>query len=185
MPSPRSSLVSADTVAGSVIAILGIGWTVMATNIPPDPSQSSVIGPAVFPVLLGVLLTVGALALVATSMLKARAGRAPVGVAAPAAPPPAPAAAVPGTPEVASRSARRRSFWVLMALLAGYVYLFLPLGYLLSTATFLMALMTYLNPRRVTVNLLFAVFLPVAVYLLFGFALRITLPAGVLSGVLP
>ena len=182
---PSSSRIPGDAIGGVAVTAFGIAYTAVALATPDDTSETSVIGPAAFPVLFGILLTVGALALVATSAVKARAGRTPVGAVAPAPPPPAPAAAEPAATDAAPHSAPRRNFWVLMGLLAGYVFLFLPLGYLLSTAAFLMALMTYLNPRRVTVNLLYAVLFPVADYLLFGFALRITLPAGVLSGVLP
>lgn len=174
MRRPSLDRVPADTGAGVVIAVFGIGYTALALDVPADPSETSVIGPGVFPLLFGVLLTVGALALVASSLAKARAGRTTVHAAA------EPAA---GAPEPAAGP--RRNFWVLMGLLAGYVVLFLPLGYLLSTVLFLAVLTSYLDRRRVTVNLLFSVLFPIAVYLLFGFGLGIILPAGVLSGVLP
>ena len=175
MSIPSSSRIPGDAIGGATVTAFGIAYTAVAFATPDDTAETSVIGPAAFPVLFGILLTVFGLALTAGSLVKARR-----------------TAAVPATGTAPSPSAderpapeRHRNFWVLFALLAGYVVIFLPLGYLLATAAFLMALMTYLNPRRVTVNLIFSIAFPVAVYLLFGFGLRITLPAGVLSGVLP
>ena len=172
---PSSSRIPGDAIGGVAVTAFGIAYTAVAFATPDDTSETSVIGPAAFPVLFGILLTVFGLALAVGSLVKARrtAGAPATGTA------PFPSADQRTAPE------RHRSFWVLIALLAGYVVIFLPLGYLLATAAFLMALMTYLNPRRVTVNLIFSVAFPVAVYLLFGFGLHITLPAGVLSGVLP
>ncbi len=176
---PSSSRIPGDAIGGVAVTAFGIAYTAVALATPDDTSETSVIGPAAFPVLFGILLTVFGLALTAGSVVKARrtAGAPATGTAPD--PAPSPSADERPAPE------RHRNFWVLFALLAGYVVIFLPLGYLLATAAFLMALMTYLNPRRVTVNLIFSVAFPVAVYLLFGFGLHITLPAGVLSGVLP
>jgi putative tricarboxylic transport membrane protein len=177
---PSSDRVPADAIAGTVVALVGAGYTAIALGIPADSSEASIIGPAVFPLLFGGGLTVGGLVLLAGALAKARGRRAPVGAAA--APPP-PAAPPMEVPEVVAGP--RGNFWVLMGLLAGYILIFLPLGFLLATALYLMAMTTYLRRRKIVPNLLFALLLPTAVYLLFGFGLQITLPAGVLSGVLP
>jgi putative tricarboxylic transport membrane protein len=185
MRAPTSSRLGGDTAAGLVVTAFGLGYTGVALGIPADTSETSVVGPAVFPLLFGSLLAVGGLALVAGGLRKARrtTARPTTEVAAAPAEASPPASGLPQETPPASRAPR--SFWVLIALLAGYAVAFIPVGYLLSTAAFLMALMSYLNPRRLLVNLAFSVLFPVAVYLLFGFGLHITLPAGVLSGVLP
>lgn len=180
MAAPSSSRLHGDTVAGLVAAAFGLGYTVVALGIPADTSENSVVGPAVFPLLFGTLILVGGLALAVGGLRTAQRTTGRPEAAAPDAPPPA-----AGTGAAAPTVRTKRSLSVLVAMLAGYAVLFIPLGYLLSTAVFLMALMTYLNRRRVLTNLLFSVLFPVAVYLLFGFALRVTLPAGILSGVLP
>lgn len=188
MAALSSSLRRPDAIAGLAVTVYGIGYAVVALGTPEDPSQNSVVGPSAFPVLFGGLLALGGLALVARGLRAARrrTGRevAPSAEAAPASPAGDQSAEEQSAAEQPAPRARR-SFWVLVALLIGYVLVFQPLGYLVATAVFLMALMTYLNARRWLVNLAFSILFPVAVYLLFGLVIRVTLPTGVLTGVLP
>ena len=179
-----------DVVAGVGLASFGLVYTLIALRIEPDQSSASIIGPNVFPLLFGGFLTIGGLLLAGMSL--ARHGRDTRGEAIPGAAAagtassgPAAAAVAPHPADTAVENPRPHRLWVIFALLIAYVALFIPLGYLLATAAFLMAIMVYLSPHRVGVNVAFAVLFPICVYALFTYGLGVNLPAGVLAGVLP
>ena len=179
-----------DAVAGAGLACFGLVYTLIALRIEPDQSAASVIGPNVFPLLFGGLLLVGGLALAATSLVKHGRGEHPEALpgataAGTAASGPTAAAAAPHPVDTSVVNPRPHRLWVIFALLAGYVAVFIPLGYLLATFLFLMAVMVYLSPHHVLTNVTFSVLFPVAVYALFTYGLSVNLPAGVLEGVLP
>ena len=179
-----------DVVAGVGLAAFGLVYTLIALRIEPDQSSASIIGPNVFPLIFGGFLTIGGLVLAGMSL--ARHGRDTHGEAIPGAKAagtassgPAAAAVAPHPTDTAVANPRPHRLWVVFALLIAYVGLFIPLGYPLATAAFLMALMVYLSPHRVVVNLAFSVLFPAVVYALFTFGLGVNLPTGVLAGVLP
>jgi putative tricarboxylic transport membrane protein len=70
---------------------------------------------------------------------------------------------------------------VTFGLLTGYVLVFIPLGYVVSTFAFLVALTTYTEPRKVLRNSLFAAAFAVVVYLVFTRGLQVQLPPGLLG----
>jgi putative tricarboxylic transport membrane protein len=66
---------------------------------------------------------------------------------------------------------------VTFAIFGAYIVAFIPLGYLLSTFLFLVAMTTYVERRKIARNCIFgAVFSP-AVYVLFNYGLQVQLPA--------
>ncbi|EMY34858.1 hypothetical protein D477_007449 [Arthrobacter crystallopoietes BAB-32] len=152
----------ADTVAGAVVAGVGAAYTIVALQTPPDPSSASVIGPAVFPTLLGVLLVLGGVA-VAIGGLRLRPARAKA--------------------EPAQNGGWR--LWVTVAIFGAYVIAFIPVGYLLSTVAFLMGVASYFSPHKWKSNLIFAIVFPLIVLVVFEYLLRVPLPEGLLAGVLP
>ncbi|MFD4420582.1 tripartite tricarboxylate transporter TctB family protein [Agromyces sp. NPDC058484] len=152
-----------DVVAGAVVGVLGVAYTIVALQTQPDPSSASVIGPAVFPTLLGILLVAGGAALALTG-LRFRPATA-------------------DETEPPTRDGRR--LWITLAMLAAYVVAFIPVGYLLSTAAFLMGVTSYFSPRSWKSNIVYAVVFPVIVLVVFEYLLRVPLPEGLLAGVLP
>jgi putative tricarboxylic transport membrane protein len=178
-----------DVVAGVGLAAFGVVYTLIALQIEPDQSAASVIGPNVFPLAFGGFLSIGGLILAGMSLAKhgrdtrgeAIPGAAAAGTAASG---PSAAAVAPHPADTAVANPRPHRLWVIFVLLIGYVALFIPLGYVLATAAFLLALMIYLSPHRIAVNVAFAVLFPSVVYALFTYGLGVNLPNGVLAGVL-
>jgi putative tricarboxylic transport membrane protein len=78
------------------------------------------------------------------------------------------------------RAAPRRIV-VILALLAAYIFAFIPLGYPLSTFLFLAAITTYLDRSRLIRNLVYAALFSAVVYVVFNYGLRVSLPLGVLG----
>src|SRR5699024_6515936 len=74
--------------------------------------------------------------------------------------------------------------WLAIAGLIGYSYLVAPLGYIIATFLFIMAITWVAGSRRWLQNLLVAVLFPVAVYFSFNELLGVRLPAGLLEAVL-
>ncbi|MEV7647366.1 tripartite tricarboxylate transporter TctB family protein [Arthrobacter sp. NPDC089319] len=157
----------ADVIAGGVVAAVGVAYTIVALQTPAANSSASVIGPAIVPTLLGVLLALGGAA-VAIGGLRLRPAE---GKADPA-----------GTTEPAQSGGLR--LWVTIAIFGAYVLAFIPVGYLLSTIAFLMGLATYFSPTKWKSNLIFAISFPLIVFVMFEYLLRVPLPQGLLSGVL-
>jgi hypothetical protein len=74
-----------------------------------------------------------------------------------------------------------RRIVVILALLAAYIFAFIPLGYPLSTFLFLAAITTYLDRSRLIRNLVYAALFSAVVYVVFNYGLRVSLPLGVLG----
>ncbi|MGM0929981.1 MAG: tripartite tricarboxylate transporter TctB family protein [Actinomycetota bacterium] len=151
----------ADIIAGAVVGGVGVAYTIVALQTPQASSSASVIGPAVFPTLLGVLLALGGAA-VAIGGWRLRPAEAKT--------------------EPAQSGGLR--LWVTIAIFGAYVLAFIPVGYLLSTVAFLMGLATYFSPAKWKSNLIFAISFPLIVFVLFEYLLRVPLPQGLLAGVL-
>ena len=168
-PAPTARRIPRDAAGGAGVAILGLVYTLTALGIEPDPSSSSVVGPRVFPLLVGMLMFLGGIALAASALIRRK-----------------PAEAVPaGAERSPSAKEVNRRLVVIFGLLTVYVLLFIPLGYLLSTFAFVLGLSMFLARRRLLVDVVFAAAFPIAVYALFTYGLRVQLPPGVLNGILP
>jgi len=150
---------SRDVVAGAVIALLGLVYTVSALQIRTDPSAASVLGPRVAPLAIGCLTMACALVLVAHGLRN----------------PPESDDAEPRDP------GRRRDVLVVFGLLAAYVVAFIPIGFIVSTVAFLVALTTYVDRDRLLRNSVFGVVFSCAVYALFTYGLEVQLPPGLLG----
>jgi putative tricarboxylic transport membrane protein len=74
-----------------------------------------------------------------------------------------------------------RRLAVVVALFIGYALVFIPLGYILATASYLGVMVTVIDRARWKRNLIFAVFFAVIVYFGFTELLSVELPAGVLG----
>jgi putative tricarboxylic transport membrane protein len=70
---------------------------------------------------------------------------------------------------------------VVVAMFIGYALIFIPLGYMVSTALYLAAMVTVIDRARWKRNLAFAVLFAVIVYYAFTRLLAVQLPAGILG----
>jgi putative tricarboxylic transport membrane protein len=167
---------SRDARAGLVAAVLGLGYLASAFTIEPDPSTTSVVGPRAAPIAIGVVSVVCAFALVVQALRSAETGGRDV---------PAQPDEQAGE-EAASASGLvgldRRQVVVSFVIFAAYVIAFIPLGYLLSTFLFLVAMTTYVDRRKIVRNCIFAAVFSPAVYVLFDYGLQVQLPSPGLLG---
>ena len=163
---------SRDARAGLLAAALGVVYLAAAFTIEPDPSSTSVVGPQVAPIVIGAATVLSALVLVVQAMRRGdgeepqTAGDTDAGTDAVSAKPPA-----------GLRGLTERQVLVTFAIFGAYIVAFIPLGFLLSTFLFLVAMTTYVERRKIVRNCIFgAVFSP-AVYVLFNYGLQVQLPA--------
>ena len=158
-----------DAVAGAVAVLLAVVYIVGALQIEPDPSAASVIGPSAAP------LAIGAATLLCGVALAVRGLRRP-GAAEEAEADPVTGEAIEG-----ESSLDTRKVLVTFAVFAAYVVAFIPLGFLLSTFLFMVALPTYVDRTKGLRNVIVAAGFAAVVYLLFERGLRVELPPGLLG----
>jgi putative tricarboxylic transport membrane protein len=192
---PRPSLPrrwNADVAAGGVTVAFGAFFTVSALQIPTSTFANSVVQPRHLPVAIGIGLLLCGLALTVKGLLAGRRETAQVAVGPDDPPPPSPVGVteedaeqdVPALEDIPEPIESPRHFLVVAGLLVAYLVAFEPLGFLVATILFLGAGTTYLQPRRLVRNVVYALVLPVAVYLLFDVVLGIVLPPGILDWLL-
>lgn len=163
-----------ERLAGAAVALAGAALMVATYLIPEPVRESPGMGPRVMPTIISVgLLVCGAL-LIATA-----SRRHEIGVEE----------SVlqedqddfmslmdPDEPRVPWKG-----FLVVLTSLLAYAFLFIPLGFVLSTTLFLGGITTFADPARWVRNWIFAALLAGGVYLLFTQVLSVVLPAGVLG----
>jgi putative tricarboxylic transport membrane protein len=132
---------SPDAVAGLAAAVLGVVYLVAAFQIEPDPSTTSVVGPQVAPIVIGTATVVCALALFVRGL------RAPD-----AAPTHDDVSAAEQRERQDARRLSRRQVLVTFGIFTAYIVAFIPLGYLLSTFGFLVAMTTYVDRSKLLRN---------------------------------
>ncbi len=69
------------------------------------------------------------------------------------------------------------TFMVIFAF-AVYIFLIDIIGYLISTIIFALVVITILKSKSKVLNIIFAIIFPVALYLLFTYAFKVSLPTG-------
>jgi putative tricarboxylic transport membrane protein len=166
----------ADTIVGTVFGLFGLVFVVSAMQIQSAPGAFEVVTPRVAPLAVGIAILLCSLALVAQALVRRRSR--------PEAPtPPAGEEPVLVTDDepVQHWNLSLRHLMATFALFTGYVFVFIPLGYVLSTFLFLVALTTYFDRQQWVRNVVFAAGFAVVVYLLFDRALRVQLPVGLLG----
>jgi putative tricarboxylic transport membrane protein len=140
-------------VSGLVVAGLGVAACILARSLPAQTGFG--LGPAFLPFWTGIVLAVGGLWLCARST-------ADTEVSWPA-----------------SRGFARAAFGFVLLLL--YALALQPLGYLISTAVFLVITILLLEPVRFTRALVVGIASAAFLFLIFRVWLRIPLPGGVLD----
>lgn len=173
-PARRSG--RADVISGLVVTGGGLILLVSAIGIADPVRPAPGIGPATLPTTLSVLLVLSGLVLAWFGLRRRSVTDVESDVTrygdAEAAGEPAPAEQPP---------VRWRRLGVVIALFIGYALVFIPLGYLVSTALYLGAMVTVIDAERWRRNLTFAVVFAVVVYYGFTELLNVQLPAGVLG----
>ncbi|HJH06773.1 MAG TPA: tripartite tricarboxylate transporter TctB family protein [Fusobacterium ulcerans] len=71
------------------------------------------------------------------------------------------------------------TFMVIFAF-AVYIFLIDRIGYLISTVIFAFVVITILKSKSKILNIIFAIAFPIALYLLFTYAFKVSLPTGLL-----
>jgi putative tricarboxylic transport membrane protein len=172
----RTLIRSKDSRAALVATVLALVYLASAFTIEPDPTTTSVIGPQVAPIVIGAASVVCALALLVQALRRPQ----------PADEQQQAEREAEADDEVVSASGptglNQRQVVVSFAIFAAYIVAFIPLGYLLSTFLFLVAMTTYVDRKKLLRNCIFAAVFSPAVYALFTYGLQVQLPAPGLLG---
>lgn len=159
---------NSDTVAGGIGFAFALAYLAAAFTIPEGSFSNAAVGPAALPIVIGAALAVASLALAARGFLR--------GVPTREEPEAEEAEELDDNP--AQSPAR---FAVVAGLLLGYVVLFLPLGYVISTFLFLFGTTMYLERGRPVRNVVYSLLFALVVYYVFTELLTVVLPAGPLG----
>ncbi|WP_209373973.1 tripartite tricarboxylate transporter TctB family protein [Brevibacterium renqingii] len=182
-----------DLITGGVIAVIGAVYYIATFSI---QETANIVTPRTFPAIVGIALIVLGLFLAGQAVYRARktalaeagpgVGDAPgVGIgdgaaasAGEAADPHEPRGGV--TLEAPPEPATRKVVFQ-FALFFVYLAILIPVGFLLSTAAFLMGLTSIYAPEKWIRNLIFSVVFAVIVYGAFVYGLAVYLPVGILG----
>lgn len=142
--------------------VFAVGYLAAAFAIPESSFENTPVGPKAVPIAIGVALAAASLALAIRGFVWGRSRReAASGDEAP--------------PQ------DLRKLGVVALMLLGYILIFVPLGYAISTFLFMLAVTTYLDREHWMRNLVYAVVFSVVVYSIFVYVFGVQLPAGVLG----
>lgn len=165
-----------DLLAGVAVALGGVVLLVAALLIPEPARASPGLGPRALPVLVSSLLVLSG-GLLAVLALRGREG---TGIEDDIMPP-VMAERVDDLIDPDEPAVPWRPLAVVVAMFVAYAVVFIPLGYMLSTALFLFAVTTFVHPAKWLRNGLYAVLFAVLVYYLFTRVLFVQLPSGLLG----
>ncbi|MDN4075485.1 tripartite tricarboxylate transporter TctB family protein [Fictibacillus terranigra] len=156
-----------NTISGMVILMFALIYTIMAFRLPASSSNTAVIGPSVFPAAIGILLIITSIMLIGKGWLEQRQQHGKT---------------EPENPmEEEEEKQDPKKVFVLSLLLLGYVLLFFPLGYLLSTALFILSVTMFLDREHWIRNVIYSLAFPGIIYLVFDRVLAVYLPLGPLG----
>ncbi|MBA2449689.1 MAG: tripartite tricarboxylate transporter TctB family protein [Chloroflexi bacterium] len=170
----------AEVLAAGVVVLLGV-WTLwQAMELRQGPGYAAV-GPRIFPMVVGVGFLVAGAALLLGGLRRGDPALAP-------APPPASLAkptATSADDALDEDPSAAPTDWPTLAgvaaLLAGYVALFLPLGFIISSALLLVGGARVLGSRSPIRDIAAGVLVSLAAYLVFTRLLGLELPPGPLD----
>ena len=160
--SNRGGRVDSDVVAGGFMFVFAVGYLAAAFAIPESSFENTPVGPKAVPIAIGVALATASLALAIRGFVWGRSRRD--AASADEAPP-----------------QDLRKLGVVALMLLGYILIFVPLGYALSTFLFMLAATTYLDREHWIRNLVYAIVFSVVVYSIFVYVFGVQLPAGILG----
>lgn len=176
-PRPTARKVDrSDLGAGIVVALVGIAFFLETLRI---KRTGDVVGPETLPAIVGIgLLILGAL-LAVSAFRKHRATPEELmeRTLADTADPESADGDEPAAPPAPVSTRVLLNF----AVFFGYLFIFIPVGFLLSTAVFLFAMTTLYNRRKWIRNLVFSVVFSAVIYFAFKNGLGVYLPPGILG----
>lgn len=152
-----------DLLTGIVIVVVGTVYFLATFAI---RETTDIVTPRTFPAIVGTGLIVLGLLLAVSAVRNGR--RVPDRA---------------GDPVEAGNPAAPRSRAVVgrFALFFAYLAIVIPVGFVLSTTVFLMAMTSLSAPGRWVRNLIYSVLFSVVVYVVFVFGLAVYLPVGILG----
>jgi putative tricarboxylic transport membrane protein len=148
-----------DAMAGAIVAAAGGGLFLAALSFTSPSAQAEAVGPRFFPLVASAVLAVGGLGLVLTS-LRAKDARAT------------------GADE---ETAPLRRLVVVVVMFAGFLVLFEPVGFLISTTLFMTVMTSYVRLDRWKSNAIVGILTSLVIYFSFTRLLGVGLPVGVLG----
>jgi putative tricarboxylic transport membrane protein len=178
-----------DAIGGIVVLALAAVVLIGGLAIPDSSYANAVLSPRDFPWLIGLLMAVaGAVMLLRNaSALWPNHERSKTAPESEVSTDDDASASADGQEDVSTPSRPAQNPWILallLALLLGYILIFVWLGYVLSTFLFLSCATMLLAPKKPVRNLIFAVTFSVIVYLSFTKGLNVLLPSGPLGGII-
>lgn len=151
--------------SGLIGVVLGLGYLFSASRIPTSAVQDA-IGPKPFPFLVGFLAVIsgGILCLKELRIPEDKREAFSFGF-------------------LAEKSVYSKMLAIVVAGIA-YGMLLDPLGYILSTAGFMLFL-TFMLSKKVKINLILSTAFPIITYVVFSTLLSLSLPRGILGEIFP
>jgi putative tricarboxylic transport membrane protein len=150
-----------NMITGLIATLIGIAYSWSAWSL-PRASFGNATGHIVYPVILGIAMTVLGLALVAAELLARKTGSGKE---------------AGDSPKFGKLTKHGKEIALAIAASVVYAILFEPLGYVFSTILYLGAVLFLVNGRvKVVRTVLVAVLFSVGVYVLFSVFLGIQLP---------
>jgi putative tricarboxylic transport membrane protein len=157
--------INSDTVAGGILLAFALFYLATASTIEKSSFGDAPVGPKALPIIIGVGLAFASLALMARSLRQTPAGEQ--------------AEEREEDPDNPAQSPAR--FFVVVGLFLGYVIVFLPLGYMISTFLFLLGTTMYLDREHPVRNVVYSLAFSMIVYFVFTELLGVVLPMGPLG----
>lgn len=164
-----------DVITGIAVTLIGVVYYIATFWI---QETNNIVTPRTFPAIVGIALIVLGLFLVGQGLYRARTlaeaapndGVGPEGGATSS-------EVVIDSPEDPPSKKVVAQF----ALFFVYLAILIPVGFLLSTAAFLMTMTSIYAPHRWVRNLIFSVLFSLVVYIAFVYGLAVYLPVGILG----
>ncbi len=177
MARPLTASHRRDLITGGAIVLVGVVYYSATFAI---RRTDDIVTPATFPAIVGIALILLGGILVTQALMR----RETPAEAVPGSSSTAGAAASAGEPGVviaAPPEPRSKQVVLQFAIFFVYLAILIPVGFLLSTAAFLMGLTSLYAPDRWIRNLVFSVLFAAVVYFAFVYGLAVYLPAGILG----
>lgn len=161
----RSGMVESSLWLGAIFLLFGVGYLIKATSYPIGTLASA--GPGLFPVIVGIILVVGAAGMVVKAGF-ARKPRNAIGTS------------TKPSPSKPLNNKERRRLLISAVLLTCSVFALTRLGFVVTTAILSAGIMLLVGERRWRVVALTSLCLAVGAFFIFRIVLQLQLPAGLL-----
>ena len=161
----RSGMAESSLWLGVVFLLFGVGYLIKATSYPIGTLANA--GPGLFPVMVGIILVIGAAGMVAKAGF-ARKPRNPI------------TTVTKPSPRKSLSKKERQRLLISAALLTSSVFALTRLGFVVTTAMLSAGVILLVGEKRWRVVVLTSLCLAVGAFFLFRIVLQIQLPTGLL-----